>query len=48
MNLCEGGEDFLAPLPLYTLDVTFAIEEEQRFFHEIGARLSVPFSAGFS
>jgi 3-deoxy-D-manno-octulosonic-acid transferase len=47
VNLCEGAEDLLAPLPLYTLDVTLAIEEEQHFFHEIQIRLDAQSSSGF-
>ena len=39
VNLCEGAENLLAPLPLYTLDVTLAIEDEKRFFEELGAAL---------
>jgi tetraacyldisaccharide 4'-kinase len=40
VNLCEGAEDLLAPLPLYCLDVTLAIEEEQTFLHELWTRLN--------
>jgi tetraacyldisaccharide-1-P 4'-kinase len=40
VNLCEGAEDLLAPLPLYTLDVRLAIEEERHFFHELRSRLN--------
>jgi 3-deoxy-D-manno-octulosonic-acid transferase len=39
VNLCGGAEDLLAPLPLYTLEVNLAIEEERRFFHELRTRL---------
>lgn len=48
VNLCEGGEDLLAPLPLYILDVTLAVEEEQRFFHELLSRLDAKSSTGCS
>jgi tetraacyldisaccharide 4'-kinase len=40
VNLCEGAEGLLAPLPLYTLDVSFAIEEAPRFFQELRDRLN--------
>jgi tetraacyldisaccharide 4'-kinase len=40
VNICDGAEDGLRSLPLYTLDVTLAIEEEQRFFDELQARLN--------
>ncbi len=40
VNLCDGAEDFLGSLPLYTLDVTLAIDREERFFQEIETRLN--------
>jgi tetraacyldisaccharide 4'-kinase len=39
VNLCDGAHDALAPLSLYTLDVTLTIEDEPLFFHEIRTRL---------
>lgn len=39
VNLCEGCDDLLAPLPLYWLAVTLEIEREEEFLREIEMRL---------
>jgi tetraacyldisaccharide 4'-kinase len=39
MNLCEGSDDLLAPLPLYWLKVGMTIERESEFVAEIERRL---------
>jgi len=39
VNLCEGCDDLLAPLPLYWLAVTLEIEREEEFLREIEQRL---------
>jgi tetraacyldisaccharide 4'-kinase len=39
MNLCEGSDDLLAPLPLYWLKVGMTIERESEFVSEIERRL---------
>jgi len=39
MNLCEGPDDLLAPLPLYWLKVGMTIEGESEFVSEIERRL---------
>lgn len=38
VNLCESADDLLAPLPLYWLKVTMAIEQESEFVDEIERR----------
>jgi len=40
VNLCEGADDLLAPLPLYWLDVGLVIDEEQAFLRELRNRLN--------
>jgi tetraacyldisaccharide 4'-kinase len=40
VNLCEGADDLLAPLPLYCLDVALIVEQEQTFLHELWTRLN--------
>ena len=39
MNLCEGANDLLAPLPLYWLKVGMTIERESEFASEIERRM---------
>jgi tetraacyldisaccharide 4'-kinase len=39
MNLCEGSDDLLAPLPLYWLKVGMTIDREAEFIEEIERRL---------
>jgi 3-deoxy-D-manno-octulosonic-acid transferase len=39
INLCEGSEQLLAPLPLYLLRVGMRIEREDEFLNEIGKHL---------
>ena len=39
VNLCEGSDDLVAPLPLYTLEVTLGIEREAEFLGVIEQRL---------
>ena len=39
VNLCEAGDDLLAPLLLYWLKVTMAIERESEFVEEIERRI---------
>jgi 3-deoxy-D-manno-octulosonic-acid transferase len=39
MNLGDGADDLLAPLPLYWLRVSMAIEREQEFLEEIERRM---------
>jgi len=39
VNLCESGDDLLAPLPLYWLKVTMEIERESEFVAELERRI---------
>jgi tetraacyldisaccharide 4'-kinase len=39
VNLCEGCDDLLAPLPLYWLAVTLVVEREDEFLREIEQRM---------
>jgi tetraacyldisaccharide-1-P 4'-kinase len=39
MNLCEGWEDLVAPLPLLWLETALAIDRETEFLGEIERRL---------
>lgn len=39
VNLCESCDDLVAPLPLYWLQVSMAIEGEERFVAEIERRM---------
>ena len=39
INLCDGSEQLLAPLPLYFLKVGMRIEREDEFLNEIGKHL---------
>jgi tetraacyldisaccharide 4'-kinase len=39
VNLCEGCDDLLAPLPLYWLAATLRLEREDEFLREIERRL---------
>jgi tetraacyldisaccharide 4'-kinase len=39
INLCEGSDDLLAPLPLYWLAATMVVENEREFLREIERRL---------
>ena len=39
VNLCEGCDDLLAPLPLYCLAVSLVVEREEEFLREIEARI---------
>ena len=39
MNLCEGSDELLAPLPLYWLKIGMTIERESEFVSEIERRL---------
>jgi tetraacyldisaccharide 4'-kinase len=41
VNLCESCDDLLAPLPLYWLKVTMAIDQEPEFFEELARRIGV-------
>jgi tetraacyldisaccharide 4'-kinase len=40
VNLCEGCDDLLAPLPLYWLAVTLVVDGEAEFLREIERRLA--------
>ncbi|MBZ5576428.1 MAG: tetraacyldisaccharide 4'-kinase [Acidobacteriia bacterium] len=40
VNLCEGADDLLAPLPLYWLDVSLVVDHEEEFLDQIESRLS--------
>ena len=40
VNLCEGCDDLLAPLPLFWLKVSMAIERESEFVSELERRLA--------
>ena len=40
VNLCEGADDLLAPLPLYWLKIAMRIEGESELLHEIERRIS--------
>jgi tetraacyldisaccharide 4'-kinase len=40
MNLCESPDDLLAPLPLFWLRVSMAIEREREFLDEIERRIA--------
>jgi hypothetical protein len=39
VNLCEGWEEMVAPLPLLWLETTLAIDRETEFLREIERRL---------
>lgn len=39
INLCDGSEQLLAPLPLYWLKVGMRIEREDEFLNEIAKHL---------
>jgi tetraacyldisaccharide-1-P 4'-kinase len=39
VNLCEGADDLLAPLPLYWLKIGMRIEKEEKLVEEIERRI---------
>ncbi len=39
VNLCEGADDLLAPLPLYWLKIAMRIEGESELLQEIERRI---------
>jgi tetraacyldisaccharide-1-P 4'-kinase len=40
VNLCEGADDLLAPLPLYWLNIGMRIEREAELIAEMEGRIS--------